>query len=185
MALLTILEFPDVRLRTKATPVAIVNDDMRWLIDDMFETMYNANGVGLAATQVNVHQRLLVIDISEDHSDPRVFINPEILSRAGVELREEGCLSVPNFFEEVQRAERIRVRALDRNGHSFELDADGLLAVCIQHEMDHLEGKLFVDYLSDLKRNRIRKKLEKEHKEFGEKPRYPIKHSSKDHAPFI
>ena len=185
MALLTILEFPDVRLRTKAVPVKQVNDDLRRLIDDMFETMYNANGVGLAATQVNVHERLLVIDISEDRSEPRVFINPEIVAREGVEVREEGCLSVPNFFEEVQRADRVKVRALDRNGNSFELDADGLLAVCIQHEMDHLEGKLFVDYLSDLKRNRIRKKLEKEHKESGNKPRYPVKDSPKAHAPSI
>jgi len=175
MALLTILEFPDPRLRTKAVPVAEVTDETRTLIDDMFATMYNANGIGLAATQVNVHQRLLVIDLSEERNEPRVFINPEILSKEGVEVREEGCLSVPNFFEEVQRAERIRVRALDRNGKSFEMDADGLLAVCIQHEMDHLEGKLFVDYVSDLKRTRIRRKLEKEHKEMGDEPRYPAK----------
>src|SRR5689334_15776483 len=124
MGLLTILEFPDPRLRTKAVPVAAVTDETRKLIDDMFATMYNANGIGLAATQVNVHQRLLVIDLSEERNEPRVFINPEILSREGVEVREEGCLSVPNFFEEVQRAERVRVRALDRNGKSFEMDAD-------------------------------------------------------------
>ena len=183
MALLTILEFPDARLRTKASPVAEVNDQTRQLIDDMLETMYNANGVGLAATQVNVHQRLLVVDISENHDDPKVFINPELVAREGVEVTEEGCLSVPGFFEEVQRAERIRVRALDRNGQTFELDADGLLAVCIQHEMDHLEGKLFVDYISDLKRTRIRRKLEKEHKERGDKPRYPEK--TKAAAPSI
>lgn len=187
MALLTILEFPDPRLRTKATSVKEVTDEMRQLIDDMFETMYNANGIGLAATQVNVHQRLLVIDLSETRNQPQVFINPEILSREGIEVREEGCLSVPNYYEEVQRAERIRVRALDRNGQLFEMDVDGLLAVCIQHEIDHLEGKLFVDYLSDLKRNRIRKKLEKEHKEMGATPRYPVKaaHDPTPHAPSI
>ncbi len=159
----------------RAAVVTEVDDQLRKLIDDMLETMYNANGVGLAASQVNVHQRLLVVDISENHDDPRVLINPEILSREGVEVTEEGCLSVPGFYEEVQRADRIRVRALDSNGQSFEMDADGLLAVCIQHEMDHLEGKLFVDYLSDLKRTRIRKKLEKEHKERGTEPRYPVK----------
>ncbi len=169
MALLTILEFPDVRLRTKAVPVTVVDDQLRKLSADMLETMYHANGVGLAATQVNVHKRLLVIDISETHDDPLVLINPEILSREGVEIREEGCLSVPGFFEEVQRADRVRVRAQNADGQSFELDAEGLLAVCIQHEMDHLEGKLFVDYLSELKRTRIRKKLEKDHKE-GNKP---------------
>jgi peptide deformylase len=184
MALLTILEFPDPRLRTKAAAVTAVTDEVRQLIDNMFHTMYNANGIGLAATQVNVHLRLLVIDLSEERNQPQVFINPEIVSLDGVEIREEGCLSVPNFYEEVQRAERICVRAMDRNGQPFELNAEGLLAVCIQHEMDHLEGKLFVDYLSDLKRNRIRKKLEKEHKELGNTPRYPNKHS-KDHAPSI
>ena len=178
MALLTILEFPDARLRTKAIPVKEVNDQLRQFIDDMLETMYNANGVGLAATQVNVHQRLLVVDISENHDEPKVFINPEIISREGVEITEEGCLSVPGFFEDVERAELIRVRALDRDGQSFELDADGLLAVCVQHEIDHLEGKLFVDYVSDLKRTRIRKKLEKEHKDRGDKPRYPEKNSA-------
>jgi peptide deformylase len=177
MALLNILEFPDPRLRTKAVPVQTINDELRQLVNDMLETMYNASGVGLAATQINVHQRLLVIDISESQDDPRVFINPEILSRDGVEVREEGCLSVPGFFEEVQRADRIRVRAQDQHGQSFELDTDGLLAVCIQHEMDHLEGKLFVDYLTDLKRTRIRKKLEKEHKDRGDQPRYPQKSS--------
>jgi len=170
MAQLTILEYPDPRLRTKAVPVAKVDDAMRQLIDDMIETMYQANGIGLAATQVNVHQRLLVIDISEERNQPRVFINPEIIARDGEEVTEEGCLSVPGFYETVQRARHVRVRALDRNGETFELDADDLLAVCIQHEMDHLEGKLFVDYLSDLKRTRIRKKLEKEHKERASRP---------------
>lgn len=165
MALLTILEFPDPRLRTKAAPVTQVDDTTRRLIDDMVETMYAANGVGLAATQVNVHQRVVVIDVSEERNAPFAFINPEILSREGVEVSEEGCLSVPGSYDDVERAARVTVRALDRNGQSFTLEADGLLAVCIQHEMDHLEGKLFVDYLSDLKRTRIRKKLEKEHKE--------------------
>lgn len=170
MALLTILEFPDPRLRTKASAVAEVNDAVRQLIDDMLETMYQANGIGLAATQVNVHKRLLVIDISEHRNDPRVLINPKIIAREGDEITEEGCLSVPGFYDNVQRAQRVQVRALDRNGQVFELEVEGLLAVCIQHEMDHLEGKLFVDYLSDLKRTRIRKKLEKEHKERGDKP---------------
>lgn len=161
MAKLEILHFPDPRLRTVAEPVAEVDDALRALIDDMFETMYEAPGIGLAATQVNVHKRLLVCDISEDHSEPRVFINPEILERRGEEEMEEGCLSVPGIYDRVQRAEWIRVRALDRDGQPFELEADGLLAVCIQHEIDHLDGKLFVDYLSSLKRQRIRKKLEK------------------------
>lgn len=165
MALLTILEFPDPRLRTKAAPVSQVDATIRRLIDDMTETMYAANGVGLAATQVNVHQRVVVMDITEERNAARAFINPEIIARTGVEISEEGCLSVPGAYEDVERAERITVRALDRNGASFTLEAQGLLAVCIQHELDHLEGKLFVDYLSDLKRTRIRKKLEKEHKE--------------------
>lgn len=164
MTLLTILEFPDPRLRTKAAPVERVDDTLRELIDAMLATMYAANGIGLAATQVNVHQRLLVVDISEERDRPMTFINPQILAREGEEETEEGCLSVPGAYEKVRRAERIRVRALDRNGISFEMDADGLLAVCIQHEMDHLDGKLFVDYLSDLKRTRIRKKLEKDGK---------------------
>ncbi len=165
MALLTILEFPDPRLRTKAAPVARVDAEVRQLIDDMIETMYAANGVGLAATQVNVHQRVVVIDISEERNQARAFINPEIIQRDGVEITEEGCLSVPGTYEEVERAERVTVRALDRDGREFSLEADGLLAVCIQHELDHLQGKLFVDYLSDLKRTRIRKKLEKDQKE--------------------
>ena len=162
MANLTILHFPDDRLRTVAKPVEQVDDDLRTLIDDMFETMYDAPGIGLAATQVNVHQRLIVIDVSEEKNEPLVLINPEILEKGGIEEMDEGCLSVPGIYEKVQRADRVKVRALDRNGESFELDADGLLAVCIQHEIDHLDGKLFVDYLSTLKRQRIRKKLEKQ-----------------------
>src|SRR3954462_1456515 len=165
MARLPILEFPDPRLRTRAAAVTEVNDDLRRLIDDMFDTMYAAPGIGLAATQVDVHKRLLVIDISETRDQPLALINPEIIAREGVEETEEGCLSVPGIYDKVSRAEKIRVRALDRNGKKIEMDADGLLAVCIQHEMDHLEGKLFVDYLSELKRTRIRKKLEKDRKE--------------------
>ena len=161
MALLNILHFPDDRLRTKARPVEQVDDPLRSLIDDMFETMYEAPGIGLAATQVNVHQRLMVVDVSDNKDEPLVFINPELVEHSGMEEMDEGCLSVPGVYEPVQRAEWIKVRALDRNGEEFELEADGLLAVCIQHEMDHLEGKLFVDYLSEMKRNRIRKKLEK------------------------
>lgn len=164
MTRLTILEFPDPRLRTRATPVAQVDAPLRDLIDDMLETMYAANGIGLAATQVNVHRRLLVADVSEGRNEPRVYINPEILGRTGTETMQEGCLSVPGYFDEVQRAERIRVRAQDRDGKSFEEDLDGLLAVCVQHEIDHLDGKLFVDYLSEMKRQRVRKKLEKERK---------------------
>jgi peptide deformylase len=141
-----------------------VDDEIRRLVDDMFETMYAAPGVGLAATQVDVHRRVLVADVSEDRSQPLCFINPEIIQREGTQMLEEGCLSVPGFFETVTRSERIRVRALDRAGETIELDADGLLAVCVQHEMDHLEGKLFVDYLSELKRQRIRKRLEKARK---------------------
>jgi peptide deformylase len=165
MALLDILEFPDPRLRTKASAVERVDNAIRQLVDDMLETMYVAPGIGLAATQVNVHKRVLVIDLSEDRSEPFVLINPEIIARDGIEEMEEGCLSVPGVFDKVNRADRVRVRALDRDGETFELDAQGLLAVCIQHEMDHLEGKLFVDYLSELKRTRIRKKLEKDRKD--------------------
>lgn len=165
MALLPILEFPDPRLRTRAQPVAEVDDALRQLIDDMFATMYAAPGIGLAATQVNVHKRLLVLDISETHNRPLALINPELAAREGVEETEEGCLSVPGIYDKVTRAQQIRVRALDRNGQQIEFDADGLLAVCIQHEMDHLDGKLFVDYLSELKRTRIRRKLEKERKD--------------------
>jgi len=164
MTRLTILEFPDPRLRTRATPVASVDAPLRDLIDDMLETMYAANGIGLAATQVNVHKRVLVTDVSEGRNEPRVFINPEILSRDGTEVSQEGCLSVPGYFDEVERAERIRVRALDRDGQAIEQDLDGLLAICVQHEVDHLDGKLFVDYLSEMKRQRVRKKLEKERK---------------------
>ena len=162
MAKLKILEFPDPRLRTKATPVDVVDDELRRLIDDMFETMYEAPGIGLAATQVDVHKRLLVADVSPDKSEPHVLINPEIIEKDGVTVTDEGCLSVPGYYEEVERAEHIRVRFLDRNGDTQEMEAEGLLAVCIQHEMDHLDGKLFVDYLSETKRQRIRKKLEKE-----------------------
>jgi peptide deformylase len=162
LAILDILHFPDPRLRNKAKPVAQVDDSIRRLLDDMLETMYQAPGIGLAATQVNVAKRVVVIDLSEEKDDPLCLINPEILDRDGVEQMEEGCLSVPGVFEQVTRADHIRVRALDRQGNPFEMEADGLLAVCIQHELDHLEGKLFVDYLSSLKRQRIRKKLEKE-----------------------
>ena len=166
MAKLTILEFPDPRLRTRATPVKVVDDRIRRLVDDMFETMYEAPGIGLAATQVDVHERLLVVDVSQDRSAPLVFINPEILTAEGSVEAEEGCLSVPGVYDKLTtRFEKVTVRALDRDGQPFEIAADGLLAICIQHEMDHLEGKLFVDYLSDLKRTRIRKKLEKDRKE--------------------
>ena len=168
MAKLTILEFPDPRLRKKAAPVETVDDALRALIDDMFETMYAAPGIGLAATQVDVHKRLLVADVSADKSDPHVLINPVITEKDGVTVTEEGCLSVPGYFEEVQRAEQIRVTFLDRNGDETEMQAEGLLAVCIQHEMDHLEGKLFVDYLSEAKRTRIRKKLDKERRRSAE-----------------
>ena len=162
MTRLTILEYPDPRLRTVAQQVEVVDDVLRTLIDDMFETMYAAPGIGLAATQVNVHQRILVADVSEDQSQPLALINPEILQAEGKKATDEGCLSVPGIFEQVSRAEQITVRALDRDGHAMEITAEGLLAVCIQHEMDHLEGKLFVDYLSELKRQRIRKRLEKD-----------------------
>ena len=146
----------------KATPVGTVDDALRVLIGDMFETMYEAPGIGLAATQVDVHKRLLVTDVSTDKTEPYVLINPEILEKDGVTVTDEGCLSVPGYYEEVERAEHIRVRFLDRNGDETEMDVNGLLAVCIQHEIDHLDGKLFVDYLSEAKRLRIRKKLEKE-----------------------
>jgi peptide deformylase len=161
MAKLEILHFPDPRLRKRAVPVEKVDDDIRRLVDDMLETMYEAPGIGLAATQVNVRRQVIVIDISENRDAPLVLINPEILSREGEEEMEEGCLSVPGYYETVRRADRVRVHALNRDGEAFEMDADGLLAVCIQHEMDHLDGKLFVDYLSPLKRSRIQKKLEK------------------------
>jgi peptide deformylase len=162
MAKLNILEFPDPRLRIKAKPVEIVDDALRQLIDDMFETMYDAPGIGLAATQVDVHRRLLVADVSAEKNEPWVLINPEIVEKDGIEVTEEGCLSVPGYYEEVERAEHVRVRYLDRDGKQVESEFDGLLAVCVQHEMDHLDGKLFVDYLSEAKRQKIRKRLEKE-----------------------
>jgi peptide deformylase len=166
MAKLEILEFPDPRLREIAKPVAEVTDELRQLVDDMFETMYAAPGVGLAATQVNVHQRIVVIDISEDNCEPLVLINPEIeVLDAEPHQYDEGCLSVPGFYEAVERPRRIRLKALDREGEAYALEAEGLLAVCIQHELDHLNGKLFVDYISPLKRNRIRSKLEKAHRQ--------------------
>jgi peptide deformylase len=165
MAILNILEFPDPRLRTIAKPVAAVDDALRTLIDDMFETMYAAPGIGLAATQVNVHLRLVVMDLSEDKSEPRVFVNPELEALTeDLGPYQEGCLSVPGFYENVDRPLRVRIKALDRDGQPFEEIAEGLLAVCIQHECDHLNGKLFVDYLSSLKRDRIKKKLEKQHR---------------------
>ena len=163
MAVLDILEFPDPRLRTQAKPVDSVTDSTRSLIDDLFDTMYEAPGIGLAATQVNVHQRVLVMDVSDDKSQPLVFINPQF-SVLDPELGDydEGCLSVPGFYETVSRPQRILVNALGRDGEPFELELEGLAAVCLQHEVDHLDGKLFVDYLSPLKRQRIRKKLEKD-----------------------
>jgi peptide deformylase len=165
MAMLQVLYHPDPRLRIKAAAVALVDDEVRRLAADMLETMYAAPGIGLAATQVNVHRRLLVVDVSETHDQPLCLINPALLQKEGVERMEEGCLSVPGVFEEVERAERIRVRFQDLEGRTVEQDADGLLAVCIQHEMDHLEGKLFLDYLSPLKRSRITKKLTKAQKQ--------------------
>ncbi len=165
MARLPIIEFPDPRLRTVARPVREVDTRIRQLIDDMFETMYEAPGIGLAATQVDVHERLLVLDVSEDKSYPMVFINPEILLAEGHQVYQEGCLSVPGIYADVKRAEKIVVRALDRDGQPFEVTAEGLLAVCIQHEMDHLAGKVFVDYLSPLKRELVRKKLAKQRRE--------------------
>lgn len=161
MSILHILHYPDPQLRLEAKAVERVDDSIRRIVDDMLETMYDAPGIGLAANQVNIQKRILVVDLSEEKNEPLCLINPEILAAEGMEQMEEGCLSVPGIYEPVERAERIRVRALDRDGNPFELDTDGLLAVCIQHEMDHLEGKLFVDYLSPLKRQRIRKKLEK------------------------
>ena len=162
MAILDILHFPDERLRRKAEPVPEVDDDIRRLIDDLFETMYEAPGVGLAAVQVNVMQRVIVVDVSEDRTEALALINPEITQLDGVEEMEEGCLSVPGVFEKVKRADNITVKALDRQGNAVEMKADGLLAVCIQHEIDHLDGKLFIDYLSELKRQRIRKRLVKQ-----------------------
>jgi peptide deformylase len=165
MTKLAILEYPDPRLRTKAVPVAVVDDAVRQLIDDLLETMYAAKGIGLAASQVDVHRRILVLDISDSRDQPMAFINPEIVEAEGSAPGEEGCLSLPGIYDKLERAARIRVRALDRNGEPFELDAEGMLAVCIQHEVDHLEGKLFVDYLSELKRQLIRRRLQKERKQ--------------------
>jgi peptide deformylase len=164
MPLLKILEYPHPRLRIKASPVKLVDDSIRQLIDDMLETMYAAPGIGLAATQVDVHKRLLVLDVSEDQQEPMCFINPEITDRDGLEVSDEGCLSVPGVYEGVERAAHISVKALDRDGQQFEMRADNLLSICIQHEVDHLNGKLFVDYLSELKRQRLKKKLMKAQK---------------------
>jgi len=165
MALLPILEYPDQRLRTVAKPVTEVDDRIRKIIDDMFETMYDAPGIGLAATQVNIHERIITIDTSEDKNEPLVFINPEVTVLEGdLETMQEGCLSVPGFYEDVTRIEHCLVKALDKDGKPFELECTGLLAVCIQHEIDHLDGKLMVDYISPLRRNRIKDKLEKKHK---------------------
>jgi len=164
MALLDILEFPDPRLRTKAKPIHNVTGRIAKLADDMLETMYAAPGIGLAASQVNVHQRLLVLDISDDKRTPMVFINPEIITTEGEIQSDEGCLSIPGFYEPVDRFEKIQVKALNKDGNEFLLDAEDLLAICIQHEMDHLEGKLFVDYLSSTKRQLIRKRLLKQQK---------------------
>lgn len=167
MALLPIIEFPDPRLRTKAVPVdlaQVATAAFQRLIDDMLETMYEAPGIGLAASQVDVHQRFMVIDVSEEKDTPRLFVNPEILQKSGEQVYQEGCLSVPGIYADVTRANQITVRAIGRDGQPFELEADGLLAVCVQHEMDHLDGKLFVDYLSPLKREMVRKKLAKQRK---------------------
>ncbi len=164
MALLKILEYPDPRLRTKATPITDFDSALKQQIENMFETMYSAPGIGLAATQVNYHKRLFVIDVSEEKNSPLVFINPEIKELRGIEQMEEGCLSFPGVYALVERADALSIEAQDAEGKTFQMEADGLLAVCIQHELDHLQGKLFVDYLSALKRQRIRKKLEKEQK---------------------
>lgn len=165
MALLDVLQFPNPRLRKKAVPVTAIDDSIRQLASDMLETMYAENGIGLAATQVNVQKRVVVIDLSENRDQPMTLINPEILSSDGTEQMQEGCLSVPGYFDLVERAERIRMRYQDLNGDNIELETDGLLAVCVQHEIDHLNGKLFIDYLSPLKRQRLKKKLEKQEKQ--------------------
>jgi len=161
MAILEILQYPDPRLHLPAARVDKIDSTVRKLVSDMAETMYASEGVGLAATQVNVHQQVIVIDVSPDHTDLRVFINPEIIRREGMALNQEGCLSVPGIYENVERADSVTVTALDENGARFTLNASGLLAVCIQHEMDHLQGKVFVEHLSELKQNRIRAKLKK------------------------
>jgi peptide deformylase len=162
MAVLTVLRYPDERLRTVAKPVTVFDNNLQTMIDDMFETMDEEKGIGLAATQVDIHLRLVVMDVSEGRDNPLVLINPEIIEQQGSKINEEGCLSVPECYAKVERAETITFKALDRNGDEYTMEADGLFAVCVQHELDHLNGKLFVDYLSPLKRNRIRKKLEKE-----------------------
>jgi peptide deformylase len=166
MAILRILEFPDPRLRKKAAPVEVVDDALRQLIGDMLETMYAAPGIGLAATQVDVHRRLLVADVSQEKDEAQVLINPEILEKNGAAITEEGCLSVPGYYAEVERAEHILVWYLDRDGNEQERQFEGLLAVCVQHEVDHLDGRLFVDYLSEVKRQRIRKRLEKDRRQY-------------------
>ena len=165
MAILDILHYPDKRLRQVAEPVEKVNDSIKKLVDEMFETMYTAPGIGLAATQVNVHQQVIVIDISDEKNQPLCLINPEIIAEEGAESCDEGCLSVPDIYETVERSEKVTVKALDQNGDEYTLEADGLLAVCIQHEIDHLKGKLFVDYLSPLKFQRIKKRLLKSQRE--------------------
>jgi peptide deformylase len=164
MTVRTVLTFPDERLRTVATSVEDVNEEIQTLVDDMFDTMKDEKGIGLAASQIDVHKRVVVMDVSEEQDEPRVFINPEIIKEEGSTISEEGCLSVPNNYAKVERSEKVTVTALDRDGKPFELEAEGLLAICIQHELDHLKGKLLVDYLSPLKRNRIKTKLEKEAK---------------------
>ena len=161
MAILDILHYPDTRLRTKASPVKQVDSKIRSIIDDMFETMYEAPGIGLAATQVNIHQQIIVIDISKEKNEPLCLINAKILEKEGEEVSEEGCLSVPEYFADIKRAERIKVQALDRNGNDIEIETGDFLAICIQHEMDHLNGKLFVDYLSPMKQQRVKKKMKK------------------------
>lgn len=167
MALLEVLRFPDERLRTVAKPVKQVDKQIQSIVADMLETMYEEKGVGLAATQVDIHQQIIVMDVSEQQDQPKVLINPEIIAKHGSQVHEEGCLSVPGCYASVERAEQVTVKALDQQGESFELSAEGLMAVCIQHEMDHLKGKLFVDYLSPLKQQRIKKKLEKEQRLAG------------------
>jgi peptide deformylase len=173
MARLPILEYPDPRLRIRAEPVTKFDSELKTFVADLFETMYSAPGIGLAATQVNVHKRILVCDVGVEGKQPYCFINPEIVHAEGKTNAEEGCLSVPEYYDFIDRAALIRVRAFDPDGREFELTAEGMLAVCIQHEMDHLEGKLFVDYLSDIKRDRIRKKLDKDRKERASKLREP------------
>jgi peptide deformylase len=169
MAKLEILEFPDPRLRTRAKPVQIFDATLGKLVDDMVETMYGANGIGLAATQVNQHIRLLVLDVSEERNEPKIYINPTIVDEEGVQVCEEGCLSVPGIYANVKRSEKVRIEAQDRHGIVFQEDVEGLHAVCLQHEMDHLQGKLFVDYLSPLKRQMVKKKLDKQRRQADQK----------------